>query len=158
MRRTRQVLDETTCLKILNARDWGTLAVLGDEGYPYAVPLNYVLCDGHLYFHCAREGHKLDAIRACDKVSFCVVDRDEVIPETYSTHYTSVIVFGRAHIVTDDAEKRRAIEVLTEKLAPNQTEQARKHAVESDWNALAMLRVDIEHMSGKCAKGLLPKA
>ena len=104
MRRNKQALSDEECREILERCTSGTLAVLGDEGYPYAVPLSYVFINGHIYFHCARAGHKLDAIRACDKVSFCVIDRDEVIPEKFTTKYRSVIVFGRAREVTDPEE------------------------------------------------------
>ena len=104
MRRNKQALSEEECREILARCTSGTLAVLGDGGYPYAVPLSYVFNNGHIYFHCARSGHKLDAVRACDKVSFCVIDRDEVIPEKFTTKYRSVIVFGRAREVTDPEE------------------------------------------------------
>ena len=62
MRRFKQQLSEEECLEILKTAKRGVLAVLGDEGYPYAVPLDFVYEDGKIYFHCAKEGHKLDAI------------------------------------------------------------------------------------------------
>jgi len=104
MRRNRQQLDENTCLKILENNTAGVLAVSGDEGYPYAVPLSYVYADGALYFHCAKAGHKTDAIRKYDKVSFCVVDQDEIVPERYTTYFRSVIVFGRARVMENPGE------------------------------------------------------
>ena len=74
----------------------GVLAVLGDGGYPYAVPLSFAYEDGHIYIHCARAGHKLDALRRCAKASFCAVERDDVVPEEFTTRYVSAIAFGQA--------------------------------------------------------------
>ena len=96
MRRKKQQLAPERVEEILSRRTAGTLAVLGDEGYPYAVPLSYVYHNGRIYFHCAKAGHKLDAIRGCDKVSFCVIDQDEIVSAEFTTYFRSVIVFGRA--------------------------------------------------------------
>ena len=79
MRRGRQALSEEQIDTILTRGSAGTLAVLGDGGWPYAVPLSYVYHNGRLYFHCATSGHKLDAVRACDKASFCVIDKNDVV-------------------------------------------------------------------------------
>ena len=75
MRRKQQALPYEESVTILESASSGVLAVLGDEGYPYTVPLSYVYREGKLYFHCASEGHKLDAIRGCDKASFCVIEK-----------------------------------------------------------------------------------
>jgi len=154
MRRNKQALSEAECREILARCTSGTLAVLGDEGYPYAVPLSYVFNNGHIYFHCARSGHKLDAIRACDKVSFCVIDRDEVIPEKFTTKYRSAIAFGRAREVTDPKEIEGIMRALAEKYSPNEGEDAFQHEMRSS-GALCVLALDIEHLSGKQGKELL---
>ena len=118
MRRGRQALPEEMCEAVLSRGSHGVLALAGDEGYPYAVPISYVYEGGKLYFHCARSGHKLDAIARCPKASFCVVDQDQVVPQEYTTYFRSVIVFGTIRVLTDDGEKRRAIEALAVKYAP----------------------------------------
>ena len=74
MRRFRQELPEEESIEILKTAPRGFLSVIGDGGYPYAVPINFVYEDGRIYFHCAKEGHKLDAVRACDKACFTVID------------------------------------------------------------------------------------
>lgn len=79
MRRSRQALPQEEVVAILDRGTHGVLALAGDEGYPYALPISYVYADGKLYFHCARSGHKLDAISRCPKASFCVVDQDQVV-------------------------------------------------------------------------------
>ena len=83
MRRNRQQLSNEESIAILQKATAGTLALLGDGDYPYAVPISYVYDDGKLYFHSALTGHKVDAIRKCDKASFCVIERDDVQPERY---------------------------------------------------------------------------
>ena len=84
MRRKRQQLSEEESIGILQKATAGTLALLGDNGYPYAVPISYVYANGKLYFHNSLSGHKVDAIRNCDKASFCVIDKDDVQPEKYT--------------------------------------------------------------------------
>ena len=76
------------------------------------MPLSYVYYDDKLYFHCAKSGHKLDAIKEYDKVSFCVIDQDLVVPQEYTTYFLSVIVFGRAKVVEQQEEIYSAIKEL----------------------------------------------
>lgn len=132
----------------------GVLAVLGEEGYPYAVPLSYVYQSGKLYFHCAKEGNKLDAIRQNPKVSFCVIDQDQVYPEDYTTLFRSVILFGRARILEEEAEKRKAITLLTEKYVPLDTPENRAFRINRSFAPLCMVEVTVDHMTGKEAKEL----
>ncbi len=149
MRRKRQALPEEACMEILNRGTSGVLAVSGDDGYPYAVPLSYVY-DGHsIFFHCAASGHKLDSIAVNEKASFCVIGQDLVVPETYTTHYRSVIVFGKIRILPEGSRKMEAIEKLTAKYTPDASPDDRRRAIEKDYAPLCMLEMTIEHMSGK---------
>lgn len=149
MRRKRQQLTEAECVEILRENTSGVLAVFGDNGYPYAVPLSYIYDNGTLYFHCAKSGHKLDAIKTCDKVSFCVVDQDLVVPKEYTTYFRSVIAFGRAHIITQEDEIRDAIEKLAIKYYPDDSKENRDSAIEKEYKAMCMVKIQVEHMSGK---------
>lgn len=149
MRRGRQALSASACSAILRRGTSGVLALLGDDGYPYAVPMSYVYDGTQIYFHSAVTGHKIDALRRCEKASFCVIDQDRVVPLKYTTRYKSVIVFGRLEIVTDEAEKRTAIEALARRYAPEDSAANRTQAVGDFWNALCMLRLRIDHMTGK---------
>ena len=99
MRRNKQQLSNEECGEILRKSTAGVLAVSGDDGYPYAVPLSYVYCDNKIYFHSAKSGHKIDGIKNNSKVSFCVIAKDEIIPEKFTTYFRSVIVFGKARIL-----------------------------------------------------------
>ena len=96
----------------------GVLSLLGDNGYPYGVPLSYVYHNGKLYFHCAQAGHKLDAIRREEKCSFCVIVQDQVVPEKYTTYFRSVIAFGKVRILENIEEKQAALEALGERFNP----------------------------------------
>ncbi len=149
MRRKKQSLPPRECSAILERGTSGVLALSDDDGYPYAVPLSYV-CDGdRLYFHCAKAGHKLDAVRRNGKASFCVIDRDQVIPEEYTTYFRSVIVFGTIRILEEDSEKRTAIEKLAVKYAPEDSAEHRDQMIDREWGPLCMLEMTIEHMTGK---------
>ena len=112
MRRKKQQLTQEETMVILREGTSGVLSLTGDEGYPYGVPLSYVYDGDKLYFHCAKEGHKIDAIRKNPKASFCVIAQDEIVPEKYTTCYRSVIAFGSVRILENEGEKRRAIEEL----------------------------------------------
>lgn len=148
MRRNKQLLSEEETIAILARRMNGVLAVTGDDQYPYAVPLSYVYADGKIYFHCARQGHKLDGIAANDKVSFCVIDKDENVPHEFTSYFRSVIVFGRARVLTADEEKRHALECIVSKYSPGLTEEG-KREIEKGWKAVCTVEIEIEHMTGK---------
>lgn len=141
MRRGRQALCPEECEKILQEGTSGVLSVIGDDGWPYGVPLSYVWQDGAIYFHCAKAGHKLDAIRKDDRVSFCVVAQDQVIPEEYTTYFRSVIVFGRAQIMEEQAEIRAAIDILAKKYHPTDTPEHRGHMIDREIAAMCMVKV-----------------
>ena len=158
MRRKRQALTQDQCQAILEQGSCGVLALSGDNGYPYAVPLSYLYHQGKLYFHCAKSGHKLDALRREPKASFCVVAQDQVAPLEYTTLYRSVIVFGRLRELEDDKEKRAAIEALALKYAPQDTPAHREEAIQRDWGPLCVLELTPEHISGKQGKDLVGKA
>ena len=155
MRRARQALEEKECIAVLERGSSGVLAVAGDDGYPYAVPLSYAYRDGKLYFHCAKAGHKLDAVRREPRASFCVIDQDQVVPEEYTTHFRSVIAFGAVRELEDEGEKRAAIELLSVKYAPADSPAHREETIRREWCPLCMLEMEIHHLTGKQAKELV---
>ena len=155
MRRIRQALSEEDCVSVLNRGTSGVLALSGDEGYPYAVPLSYVYHDGKLFFHSATAGHKLDAISADDKASFCVIDKDQIVPDEYTSYFCSVIVFGRVRIVEDEADKLHALTVLGRRYAPAHREIRCVPETADKLRAVCVIELVIEHMSGKQATELV---
>ena len=157
MRRKKQQLSREETEGLLEKGTSGVLAVLGDGDWPYAVPLSYASREGKIYFHCAGSGHKLDAVRNCQKVSFCVVGQDQVIPEKYTTCFRSAIAFGRARILEEDAEKRKAILLLAEKYCPEQRAGWREE-IDREWKNLCLVEITVDHLTGKQAVELRKSA
>lgn len=157
MRRKNQELPREECLRILEHSTAGVLAVAGDNAYPYAVPLSFVYHEGKLYFHSAREGHKLDALKSSPKASFCVIDQDQVMPEEYTTYYRSVIAFGQAELVNDPREQHDALLLLAEKYCPADTPAHREEQSTGTEGRTAVIRFTVEHLTGKEGKTLAAK-
>jgi nitroimidazol reductase NimA-like FMN-containing flavoprotein (pyridoxamine 5'-phosphate oxidase superfamily) len=147
MRRFKQQLTEAECEQVLLRNTAGVLAVLGDDDYPYAVPISYYYEKGKLYFHCALTGHKLDALQKHAQCSYCVIDQNEVIPERFTTHFRSVIAFGKAKLLQGDAKKQYLLKLAT-KFSPNNEEGCLK-TVEGALPRVNVLEMTIEHLSGK---------
>lgn len=149
MRRKNQLLSNEESVEILERGTSGVLALSGDNGYPYAVPISYVYDNNKIYFHCAKTGHKIDAIKRCDKASFCVISQDEVVPEKYTTCYKSVIVFGKISILENENEIRNTIGKLAVKYHPTGTEEHRNREITKFRDTLCMIELSVEHMTGK---------
>ena len=154
MRRARQQLSEQESVEILERGTSGVLALLGEDGYPYAVPISYALDGRRLIFHSAKAGHKIDAIRGCGKASFCVIDQDQVVPEEFTTRYRSVIAFGKMRVL-EGQEALEAINRLAERYNPQDLGAGRAREIEKSRNALCMLALEIEHLTGKQSKALV---
>lgn len=148
MRRKRQQLSTEENKEILKRATSGTLALLGDNGYPYAVPISYVYTNNQLYFHSALTGHKIDAIKQCEKASFCVIDKDDVKPEQYTTYFRSVIAFGKIYIIENETEKMEAVRMLGQRYHPHDDEKL-KAEIDKSFAHMLIIRLDIEHLSGK---------
>ncbi len=157
LRRKKQLLSQKECEAILTEETSGVLALAGDDDYPYAVPISYVYDGGKIFFHSAKSGHKLDAIRRNPKASFCVISQDLIVPEEYTTYFRSVIAFGRIRVLEEDSEKRDAIEKLAAKYSPGETAEDRTQAIEREWKPLCMLEMTIDHLTGKEAIELVRK-
>lgn len=154
MRRKNQLLPREEAEKILQSNTSGVLALSGDEGYPYAVPLSYVYNGKNLYFHSAKSGHKIDAIKNSDKASFCVIDKDEVIPSLYTTYFKSVIAFGKIRIIEEKEEIIKALSLLGDKYHPSHDKELSTE-IDKYINNVCVLCLEIEHLSGKAAKELI---
>ena len=155
MRRSRQELSKEETISIMKEGTSGVLACSGDGGYPYAVPLSYVYDDGCIFFHMAKTGHKADAMAACDKVSFCVIGQDLIVPEDVTTYFRSAIAFGRARIL-EGGEKMTAARKLADKYASSCPEAVEKD-IRDNYDDMHMIEIRIEHMTGKQAIELVDK-
>lgn len=147
MRRGKQLLSMEDLVAVMDRCTNGVLACLGDEGYPYAVPLSYVYFNGKIYFHSAKAGHKIDAIMNNPKVSFSVIDEDTIASEKYTTYFRSVIAFGKARIAEGD-EWLAAFAALVEKYSGDQPEEA-KHQEITGCAQSYLIAIDVEHITGK---------
>ncbi len=156
IRRLDRALPEAEAREILARADHGVLATAGEDGWPYAVPLNHVLVGDALYVHSAFEGHKLRNIAHEERVSFCAVASATVAPSSFSTLYECAIVFGRAALVTDGDEKRRALKLLTERFCgqgAEQDERFEKHLAQNGFGSrTAVIRIQIDRITGKARR------
>lgn len=147
IRRKDRKLNDDEAIEILNSNSYGVLSTVGEDGYPYGVPINHIYINGSIYFHCAIKGHKLDNIKNNDKVSFCVVGKTQILPDKFTTKYESVIVFGRASEVSDDEKNMAFLEILN-RYAPDYIEQGKEYMQKAS-KATKVIKISIEHISGK---------
>ena len=156
MRRSKQLLSTEAAEKILREGDFGVLALSGDDGYAYAVPINYALDGNKIYFHSAKVGHKIDSIARNEKVSLCVVAKHDVIAEEFTTYFVSAIAFGRIKVVEDRAEKLHGLELLADKFSSTASVERRESEL-ARVDALSVLVLEIEHLTGKAARELVKR-
>lgn len=147
MRRHKQELSKEECMEILTNEPRGVLALLGDDDYPYALPMSHVYVDGKIYFHGAMEGHKNDAVKRCDKVSYCVMDKGFRKDGDRWYTFKSVIVFGKIRILTDKDEKIDKLTYLGDKFFPTHEETVSE--INRMLDRTEVFEITIEHMSGK---------
>jgi nitroimidazol reductase NimA-like FMN-containing flavoprotein (pyridoxamine 5'-phosphate oxidase superfamily) len=134
-------------MQILSQGEFGVLSTVDAENQPYGVPVNYVLVDKRIEFHCATSGHKVDNIKHNDKVSFCVVGETKVLPSEFSTKYESAIVFGVISELTGSA-KRDSLVTLVKKYAPEHLEAGMEY-IERLFAKTGVYSISISEISGK---------
>lgn len=147
MRRKNRQLSEEECIEILTNEPRGVLALLGDYDYPYTVPMSHVYVDGRIYFHGAQKGHKIDAVKKHDKVSYCVVDSGVRAPDSWWYTFRSVVVFGKIKMLTDRDEKIDRLTSLGDKFFPTHEETVAE--IEKLLDRTAVFEITVDHMSGK---------
>lgn len=147
MRRRNKQLSQEECIDILTNEPRGVLALLGDEDYPYAVPMSHVYVDGKIYFHGAMEGHKLDAVKKYSKCSYCVVDSGVKAEDSWWYTFKSVIVFGTIKTLTDKQEKIDKLTHLGDKFFP--THQETVDEINRLIDRTEVFEITIDHMTGK---------
>ena len=158
MFRAQQLLAPEVTEEVLLRNNVGTLSLMGDDGFPYGVPMNYAYKDGKIYFHSARRGYKTDCLEVDQehggpKCSFTVIDYNEVEGEKYSTLYRSVIAMGRARKL-NDAERIEGFRIIVDSMSHMMPEEAR-HAKADACTGAWVYAIDIEHLTGKEAKELM---
>lgn len=146
MRRFKQQLSAEEVEMILQTGKYCVMAVSCDDGYPYAVPINYVYDGTAIFIHSAAQGHKIDALRRNPKCTLCMVDKDDVIPEEFTSYFRSVIVFGKAHFVESTKDKVAALRLLGEKYSPGIDPEAE---IARFIKTVCIVRIDIDSVTGK---------
>ncbi len=149
MRRFKQQISDAECVEVLKNTPRGVLSLIGDDGYPYGLPIDHWYCeeDGKIYFHGAKEGHKIDAIKACNKASYCVYDEGYRKEGDWALNINSVIVFGRISLVEDE-EKAREICIALARKFTDDAEYLKKE-LENAFPRVQCLELTPEHMTGK---------
>lgn len=150
MRRKKQELSKEECIRILTDEPRGVLALLGDDDYPYSLPMSHVYVDGKIYFHGAKEGHKNDAVKKYPKVSYCVMDKGVKEKDSWWYTFKSVIVFGKIRILTDNDEKIDRLTHLGDKFFPTHEETVDE--INRLLDRTEVFEITIEHMSGKLVR------
>ena len=147
MRRKDRQCDEQTALKILTDSDYGVFSTVGEDGYPYGVPVNYVVEDDKIYFHCAfNAGHKQENLNFSNKVCFTAVESSEVDPQKRSTRYRSAIAFGKAKRMTDN--RRHALELILDKYCADYKEGGLEE-INQLYEKTDVIEITIEKITGK---------
>lgn len=151
MRVAKRAIEQDEIMEVLETAEYGILSTISEDDTPYGTPLNFAYDNGVLYFHCATEGHKLDNIRYNANGCFTIVDSVELLASKFSTKYRSVVVFGKVQIVETPEEKKQGLIKIVEKLSPDFVENGIKY-IDGAFDRVTVLRMDVEHMTGKSHK------
>ena len=146
MRRFKQQLTDEEAKGILLGGRECVLALSGCDGFPYAVPVNYVYDGNFIYVHSAKGGHKIDAIRNNPRLSLCVIDKGDIVPEEFTTYFRSVIVFGEAEFIEHEAEKIEALRKLSAKYCGD-IDPTRE--IDKFLKVVAIIKIRIDRITGK---------
>ena len=149
MRRVKQQISYEECITLLKTETRGVLSLMGDNGYPYGIPLNHYFCeeDGKIYFHGAKEGHKIDSINNCNKVCYTVFDKGYRKEGEWALNVKSVVVFGKINFVTDENKAKEICSKLCRKFTDD--EEYLKRELEHALSRVLCLELTPEHISGK---------
>jgi len=150
IRRKDRLVSAEIGIGLLNKGMFGILSVIGDDDYPYGVPVNYLYRDNCIYIHCFLEGHKVDAVKKHPKVCFTVTCDEEVMKDQVSTNYTSVIAFGKAELLPppENDERQRAFAGIMEKYIPGEVDRTNIYIKENEHKTI-LIKINIEHMTCK---------
>lgn len=149
IRRKKNEISDELAKDLLLKSKRGVFSVNGDDGYPYSIPVNYFYDEenGRIYFHGAKVGHKVDALKKSDKVCFTVFGNESFKEDDWAPYVQSTVVFGRCHLIEDQTKAIELVRELATKYYPN------KYLIEEEivayGNAVQMFEIVIEHLSGK---------
>lgn len=149
MRKSKREIPFNEALECLKNASHGTFSTISaDNGYPYGITVNHIVLNGHIYFHCAKEGHKLDNIKKNNSVSFFAVCESSVDKKAYTTKFKSAHVFGKAFIVENKKEREVVLYEIAKKFTGKYFANAKAHILNA-FDITGIVRIEIEHLSGK---------
>jgi len=148
IRLKENAVDAQKTIEIVKNGSHGVLSTMGEDGYPYGVPVNYSYWNDCICFHCGQQGHKLENIDFTDKVSFCIVTKSDILANKFDTDYESAIAFGRAIEVTDTSEKEEILMSILNKYSAEYIE-AGKNYMKKYWDETKVIKIKIDHFTGK---------
>ena len=150
LRRKARAISDEAAKELLAHERRGVLAVNGDDGYPFAIPVNYLYDEeaGKIYIHGAKAGHKVDALKKCDKVCFTVYGNEHAAPgEEWAPYVQSAVVFGRCALIDDYEQAAEKIGRMAAKYYPS-AEMVDEEMSKSGKDML-LYEIIIEHLTGK---------
>ena len=149
IRKKKNEISLDAAKELLRCSRRGILAVNGDHGYPYAIPINYLYDKDaqKIIFHGAKAGHKVDSLKACDKVCFTLFGNESIQEESWAPFLQSVVVFGRCHLVENREDSMKLIKKFAMKYYPD--EKMVDDEVALSGSSTQMFEIEIEHLSGK---------
>lgn len=149
VRKKKNEISQDEAKNLLRSSRRGVLAVNGDEGYPYAIPINYLYDEENnkIIFHGAKAGHKVDSIKKNDKICFTVFGNETFIEENWAPYLQSVVVFGRCHLVENRDDTVSLVKKFALKYYPNEDMVNEEIAISG--KGVQMFEIKIEHLSGK---------
>lgn len=149
MRRKDRLLTKERTVEVLEQGEYGVLSLIGDEGFPYGVPVNFVYFNDSIYMHCSTSGgYKRDAIEKNEKVSFTTVSSTEVIPSKFGTKFSSAIAFGVAKFLDNDGEKKQALDAIIAKYSTNFQAEGHEY-IKTQWSHTDVIKISITELTGK---------
>lgn len=152
MRRQEKAMSEAETLEVLDKAEYGVLSTISADNTPYGVPMNFARVGDAIYFHCAKEGHRIENIEGNKSVCLNVVDSVVLMPKEFNTQYRSVTAFGEICIVEDKEEKTKGIKAIAEKLSPEFKKEGLEY-IEKAFDAMHVLKMDVTKMTGKATRG-----
>ena len=149
VRKKKNEISAEAAKQLLHTERRGVFAVNGDDGYPYAVPVNFFYDEeaNRIYFHGSRAGHKIDSVRKSDKVCFTVYGNETIRDEAWAPYMQSAVVFGRCRLPEYGEESMALLKRFAMKYYPG--ESMVDAEIADAGKAAQMYVIDIEHISGK---------
>ena len=148
MRRKNREISRECAYNIIRDSEYGFLATVSEDGSPYCIAVSHALVGNDIYFHSAKEGHKIDNMVGDNRVCFTAVGKTNILPEQFTTEYESAVAFGKAEFVEEQEEKLSAILKICEKYTPEFMEKAAVYA-QGEMDAMHICKIKVEHITGK---------